>query len=226
MCLPGARPQSALKSLIFKELAPMKSSEDSVRARPSADQKERVGRIALDLFMERGFDATPMSLIAKRAGLTKPGIYHYFESKEALLYFVHIRDIKKTLLPMLEKVRHESDAEKRLQLFVTEYVLALARQPVLKVLISETKSLSAAHQKEIREAWRRGLHLLRDTIAELQKLGRCPDNLDATFAAFGVIGMCSWVTNWFDPKRPEGGPAVASTMVRLILHGILSTERR
>jgi hypothetical protein len=139
---------------------------------------------------------------------------------------VHIRDIKKTLLPMLETVALEPDAERRLQLFVTEYVLALTRHPVLKVLISETKSLSPAHQREIRAAWRRGLHLLRDTIAELQKHGRCPTDLNATFAAFGVIGMCSWVTNWFDPKRPDSGPAVASTMARLMLNGILTSERR
>lgn len=40
---------------------------------------------ALAEFTERGFDAARMEDVAKRAGLSKGGVYLYFESKEALL---------------------------------------------------------------------------------------------------------------------------------------------
>lgn len=40
---------------------------------------------ALAEFTERGFDAARMQDIAKRAGLSKAGVYLYFESKDALL---------------------------------------------------------------------------------------------------------------------------------------------
>lgn len=40
---------------------------------------------ALDEFTERGFDAARMEDVAKRAGISKAGVYLYFESKEALL---------------------------------------------------------------------------------------------------------------------------------------------
>lgn len=40
---------------------------------------------AWDLFWERGFNATSIADIAKRAGLPKGSIYNYFESKDALL---------------------------------------------------------------------------------------------------------------------------------------------
>jgi AcrR family transcriptional regulator len=40
---------------------------------------------ALDLFIEKGFAATRVEDIAKRAGLSKGAVYLYFPSKEALL---------------------------------------------------------------------------------------------------------------------------------------------
>lgn len=40
---------------------------------------------ALRCFAERGFDATTLDVIARRAGVTKGTIYHYFASKDDLL---------------------------------------------------------------------------------------------------------------------------------------------
>ena len=48
------------------------------------DRVDEVVEVALRLFLERGYDNTPMSLLAKKLGLTKAGIYHHFASKEDL----------------------------------------------------------------------------------------------------------------------------------------------
>ena len=51
------------------------------------DQRERrdlVLRVGREVFAERGFQATTMDDIARRAGFTKPILYQYFESKTAL----------------------------------------------------------------------------------------------------------------------------------------------
>ncbi|HVZ98844.1 MAG TPA: TetR/AcrR family transcriptional regulator [Caulobacterales bacterium] len=46
---------------------------------------EEILDAALSEFTERGFDAARMEDIARRAGLSKGGVYLYFEGKEALL---------------------------------------------------------------------------------------------------------------------------------------------
>jgi len=186
----------------------------------TADQRTRVGDIALELFLKHGYDATPMSLIAKEAGLTKAGIYHHFESKEDLLYFAHKRHIEGLLLPMLDATASEADPGKRVEKFVREYARLLTRYPFLQVLINETKRLSPERRQEIQNAWRMGLHLVRNSIIELQQAGRCPADLNPAYAAFAAIGMCSWICNWFDPDRPESGENVAQTMVQIFLHGL------
>jgi AcrR family transcriptional regulator len=185
------------------------------------DQPSKVAEAALALFLEHGYDATPMSMVARHTGLTKAGVYHHFESKEHLLYVVHKNHIERLLLPIIDEAARVTDPQERLRKFLGDYALLLTQHPSLQVLINETKSLSAEHSQEIRNAWRRGLHLVRDAITDLQKQKGCDSQLDPTYAAFAAIGMCSWICNWFDPSRPQSGPEVAQTMVAVFLHGLM-----
>lgn len=50
----------------------------------SSGTKERIIRTALRIFLEKGYERTSMRAISTEAGVTKGGIYHYFESKEDL----------------------------------------------------------------------------------------------------------------------------------------------
>ncbi|MGH4010349.1 MAG: TetR/AcrR family transcriptional regulator [Pseudonocardiaceae bacterium] len=55
---------------------------------PSTDDasaRERILRAAQDLFAQRGFDATPTSLIAERAAVPKGLVHYYFRRKPDLL---------------------------------------------------------------------------------------------------------------------------------------------
>lgn len=46
---------------------------------------EHILAVAARLFADKGYDATSMREIAEGAGVTKPTIYYYFQSKEGLL---------------------------------------------------------------------------------------------------------------------------------------------
>jgi len=48
------------------------------------DVRERLRQAAIDLFSEKGFDATSVREIVARAGVSKPALYYYYDSKEAL----------------------------------------------------------------------------------------------------------------------------------------------
>jgi len=57
------------------------------------DKRESILQAMLELVAERGFHDAPMSVVAKRAGVSAGIIYHYFPSKEELiqeLYF-HVK---------------------------------------------------------------------------------------------------------------------------------------
>lgn len=178
-------------------------------------------RVALGLFLERGYDNTPMSLIAKRLKLTKAGVYHHFESKEDLLYVIHRRNVERLLLPVIEKSEAVADPEERLRTFLREFSSLLTQDPSARVLIGEAKRLAPRHFAEIRDVWRRGFDLVRGALRELQRAKRCRANLNATFAAFAAIGMCSWISYWYDHSRPRSAHEVAATMVDVFMYGVL-----
>ena len=48
---------------------------------PLLTRRAEICRTAAQIFRERGYDATSVSDIARALGITKAGLYHYFESK-------------------------------------------------------------------------------------------------------------------------------------------------
>jgi AcrR family transcriptional regulator len=55
------------------------------------DTRQRILDVALDLFIEQGFDGTSLRQIAERLGVTKAALYYYFESKDDILLALHMR---------------------------------------------------------------------------------------------------------------------------------------
>jgi AcrR family transcriptional regulator len=187
----------------------------------AADRSRQVCEIAIKLFLEHGYDNTPMSLIAKEAGLTKAGIYHHFESKQHLLHAVHKQLLEERMLPLIRRAREIIDPEERLRTFIHDLCLNMASDFAAKILINESRGLSPEQFQDISKVWKEELNLVRDAITELQTRGRVRKDVNATFAAFGAIGMCGWLLYWFDATRGESAPAVGRTFASIFLDGVL-----
>lgn len=61
-------------------------------------KRVKIMNSALDLFAEKGFDATSINMIAKRACISKGLIYNYFESKEELIKIIIVDGFDKFLM--------------------------------------------------------------------------------------------------------------------------------
>src|SRR5258705_4977841 len=68
------------------------------RRRKSA-RPEEILQAALEVFTDRGFAATKLEDVARRAGVTKGTIYLYYESKEALFKAL----VRETIVPVIAK---------------------------------------------------------------------------------------------------------------------------
>ncbi len=53
--------------------------------------RERILDVALDLFIERGIDATSLREIAQELGITKAAIYYHFAGKDDIVMALHLR---------------------------------------------------------------------------------------------------------------------------------------
>ncbi|HVY09867.1 MAG TPA: TetR/AcrR family transcriptional regulator [Mycobacteriales bacterium] len=53
--------------------------------------REQILDVALDLFVEQGYDNTSLREIAERMGFSKAALYYHFPSKDAILMALHMR---------------------------------------------------------------------------------------------------------------------------------------
>lgn len=56
---------------------------------PKAKRMGEIIQAAVDEFLEKGYEAASMEAIAKRAGVSKGGLYHHFRSKDEILLYAN-----------------------------------------------------------------------------------------------------------------------------------------
>jgi len=64
------------------------------------DTRRRIYEAAMDLFREKGFDATTMRDIAAKAGVALGGAYYYYSSKDAIVLAFY-RELQETSNPLV-----------------------------------------------------------------------------------------------------------------------------
>ena len=186
------------------------------------DRRAEIYEKALELFIAEGYDQTPLSRIAKELNLTKAGLYHYFKSKEDLLFAIHEYNLKKDFIPILNAAEKIPDPEERIAFFLTNYTQkSLTKNAAAKVLIHEVNRLKPEHREKIKKMWRRGYNLIYNAIAELERSGRVK-GINKSFATFAAIGMCSWTFYWFDYDRKQSGSELSDSYVNIFFKGILN----
>jgi AcrR family transcriptional regulator len=80
--------------------------------------RERIIEAAVELFSERGYAASGVDEIARRAGIEKAALYWHFGSKEGLLAMVLDRMDAQIVEGIVKRVSAVADSEQRLDLFV------------------------------------------------------------------------------------------------------------
>lgn len=198
-----------------------------VRALPSPIVSRRVEicRTAAQIFRDRGYDATSVSDIARALGLTKAGLYHYFESKEALLFEIMTYGLERVRDEVVLPVRAIADPEERLRQIVLRHArITTDGRGAVAHLGDEIRSLPPAARRQIEEKMRFYVDLVRDTIVELKAAGRLHD-VDPTVAAFSVLGMVLWLPRWFRQDGRLSQERVATEITKLALAGLVRTSQ-
>ena len=72
--------------------APVRSRSAGEGEDPAGTRtRDRILDIALDLFIEKGFDKSSLREIAEQLGISKAAIYYHFASKDEILMALHLR---------------------------------------------------------------------------------------------------------------------------------------
>jgi AcrR family transcriptional regulator len=183
-------------------------------------------RTAAQIFRDRGFDATSVSDVARALGLTKAGLYHHFESKEALLFEIMTFGMDKVRDEVVVPVRAIRDPEERLRQLIVRHARITTRgQGAVAHLGDEIRALPPSARKQIEQRMRVYLDLVRGTLDELKAAGRLRP-VDRTVAAFSIIGMVLWLPRWFRADGRLTQEQVADSIANLALGGLIVPKQR
>lgn len=113
-------------------------------------RKQEIMRAALELFVSKGYAATKVTDIAKRANMSSGLMFHYFESKEKLYEELIRMGLEGTAYPGEQKCEHAIDFFVKFAKELFEY---MEKQPVVAkmfVLMAEAQR-SEATPEHIRD---------------------------------------------------------------------------
>jgi AcrR family transcriptional regulator len=206
----------------------MRAESPSVTGRSLApSEPPRVGSRRGDIcitaaltFIERGYDATSVNDIAAALGITKAGLYHYISGKESLLNDIIALSMDALVRRVIEPTRHIADPEARFRAIVLTHArVATLYQGALTLLVDEVHALPPPQRRLVNQRKREYVRYVRETIVDLQAAGRAA-TVDATVAAYSVIGIISWLPHWFRDNGRLTGDAAAEEVLKYVVGGL------
>jgi AcrR family transcriptional regulator len=155
----------------------------STAARP---RRELLLQSAADLFSAKGYHAVGIDDIGAAAGISGPGVYRHFPSKQALLEALCDRAVGSMLEGAQGIPAAHEDASSALEALVDLHVdFAVARRALLGVWVREQRALS----DEVRRSLRRRLRAYEQPWREV--LARLREDLPAEEIAVAVSATLS-----------------------------------
>ncbi|OPY67523.1 MAG: HTH-type transcriptional repressor KstR2 [Syntrophorhabdaceae bacterium PtaU1.Bin034] len=185
----------------------------------SEDKRAFIERKAADLFSRKSYVETSLKDIADAANLSKGGIYHYFATKDEVLYSILDGFMEKGISGLEEDLKAVTDSRSRLRTIVEHIVEHYVVEPsAAKTLLYDLRLLPDENLKAIGRKQRRYLELTVDALNEFFGGKLKADEL--TTIAFVLMGMCTWVFTWYNPKGPISAGQLSDIIYNIFVSGI------
>ena len=199
-------------------------------ASPASDARfhRRLGEVldhATEVFCEKGYEGASMRDLSRASGMSLAGLYHYFGSKERLLYLIQKHTFTTILEKLKSRLEQSTEPEQRVRIFILNHLeYFLVNQQGMKVLSHEDEALKNGLGSEItaikREYYRICLGLM-DALKRKRGLG-----FDARTAVMSLFGMMNWIYTWYNPRVDGAAKELAQRMGDIFLRGVISGAER
>ncbi|MFK0376660.1 TetR/AcrR family transcriptional regulator [Pandoraea sp. NPDC090278] len=189
--------------------------------------RENILEVATRLFIERGFDGTSFNDIADVVGVTRPALYYYFKSKEAILEVLTAvvtraaGELASEAMP--DDLRQPSAMLRHLVLRHAHLILT---HPLQFRVVERNEDNLPPEQRQLAEQSRRAvLEQFRHAIELGIERGQFRV-MDAKVAAFSIIGMCNWTAWWFTPSGSRNVEEIAAQIADMALRSVEQDSAR
>jgi AcrR family transcriptional regulator len=180
-------------------------------------QRDTILRVAADTFAQVGYPSATMAEIARRCGVSKSLLYHYYDAKDAMLYdmsrsyMIKLRELVESVTPL--KLSAKEALAETVRRFVREYEHSRTRHIVL---LNDVKFLPLAQRDEVIELERIVVQKFSDLIATTYGI----DPERAKVLTMCVFGMINWTFTWLRPDGAISYAQFAEAVVGMLESGL------
>jgi AcrR family transcriptional regulator len=173
---------------------------------------------AVELFATNGFDGTSVQEIVARAEVTKGAMYHYFRSKDDLLYAIYHGLISQQLADLDRILAAAPPPAEALRAIIIDVVeTTTARLAEAAVFAREQHKLAAEPMAALRAQRRRYHEGVRDLIAAGQRDGAFAAVASADTVTLMVFGIVNQLPQWYQPGGPKSPRHLADEIADFVL---------
>jgi AcrR family transcriptional regulator len=189
--------------------------------RRRAAREDQLLETATRLFKEQGYHNTSMQDLADALGMQKGSLYYYIDSKEELLRRL-LAQATSVLAFQIDEIYAADFAptEKLRWALENHAVTMMEHLDLVTVYLQEYRNLPPGRLEKalaVRKHYEQVLmQILEDGIAAGDFRP-----VDVKMAAFGLLGMLNWTSEWFSPGGPRSSAEVAAILADLALHGLV-----
>lgn len=176
---------------------------------------------AADFFAENGFDRSSMSQLAKACGVSKALIYHYYDSKDSLLYDIVHNHLNELLTVVQAVDQSGDDKEEILRQFIRAVLLAYRdadAQHQVQAVAMET--LPDAQRAVLADLQKQMVKMVADALRALtpEVYDATPEKL--TPVTMSLFGMLNWFYMWHRKGKGMSREDYADLVADLVMGGV------
>jgi len=188
------------------------------------DYNQKRGQIlktAAKVFAEHGYDRASMSQLAKACQISKANIYHYYDSKDALLFDL-LDTYLRNLRDRLQKIDGSAlSPEAQLNALVKEVMLAYhGADDEHRVQATGIPALPAKQQKVLRGYQREMVTQMSSIVKNVAPDKFADDAQILLETTMSIFGMLNWFYMWNRDPSEQARVNYAKTVTDIVLNGI------
>jgi AcrR family transcriptional regulator len=177
---------------------------------------------AAAIFAKEGYPAAKMQDVAKACGATKSMLYHYFPTKDDLLYAMLQEHLQRLINALEDALGSKASAKERLQMMVEAYTQKSnqSRRRHM-VAMNDVKFLPKAKQTPLINQQRQLTELVARLLRELN--ADLPEEVYKLYTMM-LLGMLNWTDFWYKPGGAVKPQELCDRLSRLFLKGFLAEK--
>jgi len=183
-------------------------------------RREAIAAAAAPLFAAKGFLGTSVAEISAGINISKSLMYHYFPSKEDILFEVMWGHVGVLVDFGRQLNANKWPAEQKLKWFARGLMETyVGARDAHKILLNELDHLPVEKRALVVEAQREVVSVVDLVLVELRPALRNRPK-ERTPIVMMFFGMLNWTHVWFDPKGPVSALRVAEIAANMFLEGL------